>query len=535
MSAKITCQICFDDVNSDECITCNNYKCGKEICKSCIERWMEEKKVISCPLCNIAFTRAFIVEHIGTYIFPKYAEIEKAGLLIKEKLFIPQVVEMLKYPQMIEKMEAEIKHYEDQTNKYVDMKLSKLRKSKELKNIFDHKDFTNEEVCDYYEELINERSTRINEMENVLLGINAISTSELKIQPVCPCPVDNCKGYIKSDNHNCCLCNTCICKHCHIVISKEHVCKEENVESVKNLLLETKACPTCGTRIFKTDGCDQMFCVKCDTAFSWTTLAIDKGRIHNPHYLEKLKNRNIQLPREGNDRPCGRDILSGYYACTENLPPKYLIKTNIEHAHQFMLMSVGKALLCINGMIGHNRYVFESLRNKYIRFGNPITSIRFKYVKNEISETEFIDHIYNEHVRKTFMEEAELELAHNMDTCEYVLHKANECAQEFAREYYVHVQISANITEEDKIYTMKSCRRLYDEYILDICKHIELVKELLQTLKQNLIHITSLYRRQDTKEFDFDLVKFNLNEENSDVISSYMKGVELFRKEFSMW
>jgi hypothetical protein len=106
------------------------------------------------------------------------------------------------------------------------------------------------------------------------------------------CPFEECRGFL-SDSYSCGLCLKKVCKLCHEELLDEHKCNPDSVLTVDLLKDTTKPCPKCHILIYKTDGCDQMFCTQCHTAFSWKTGQIEKGVIHNPHYYESLRAGNI--------------------------------------------------------------------------------------------------------------------------------------------------------------------------------------------------------------------------------------------------
>ena len=102
-----------------------------------------------------------------------------------------------------------------------------------------------------------------------------------------PCNTPQCRGFVTQHTPHCACCKHRTCHRCHQTMRDgEHSCAEEDVATVQELRRNAKQCPECRVYISKVDGCDQMFCVSCHTAFSWNTGERVHGPIHNPHYFE---------------------------------------------------------------------------------------------------------------------------------------------------------------------------------------------------------------------------------------------------------
>jgi ribosomal protein S27AE len=122
------------------------------------------------------------------------------------------------------------------------------------------------------------------------------------------CPHADCKGFL-STAWKCGLCENWTCPTCHEVKGPEkdaeHTCNPDNVATAELLARDTRNCPKCATGIFKINGCDQMWCTQCHTAFSWRTGRIETHTVHNPHYFEYQRTHGTPLPRQPGDIPCG--------------------------------------------------------------------------------------------------------------------------------------------------------------------------------------------------------------------------------------
>ncbi len=178
-------------------------------------------------------------------------------------------------------------------------------------------------------------------IDTTVLGAGGAGETRRVVEVTRGCPAEGCRGFLNG-KWVCGVCDTAVCRHCHEVVDLAvwavpahcwldaegagvrepeevaperrvlrsgaadaeperrtwHRCSPPAVETARLLVKETKPCPTCRALISKIDGCDQMWCTQCQTAFSWATGQKEEGRVHNPHYYEWLRRTQGAVPRE---------------------------------------------------------------------------------------------------------------------------------------------------------------------------------------------------------------------------------------------
>ena len=145
------------------------------------------------------------------------------------------------------------------------------------------------------------------------------------------CLRSECRGKMIFDGvtTKCGVCSAVYCNECHAALSLEgdHSCVSEDLDTVRLLRENTRACPVCHEGIFKESGCDQMFCTRCRTAFSWRTgEVVRRGPIHNPHFLEEQPGLRVPgdvpcggLPNYMEVFVCGERAMRGVFVLAEKL------------------------------------------------------------------------------------------------------------------------------------------------------------------------------------------------------------------------
>jgi len=143
--------------------------------------------------------------------------------------------------------------------------------------------------------------------KNILLINNNQDPEDTRRAFMKKCASETCNGFLSS-NYKCRLCEKTTCLHCGVIReSEDHQCLQANIDTVTLLKSDTKNCPKCAVPIFRSSGCPQMFCVRCHTAFDWTSLKIINGPIHNPHYFE-IMHALAQTTQTAGQQPIGQDL-----------------------------------------------------------------------------------------------------------------------------------------------------------------------------------------------------------------------------------
>jgi hypothetical protein len=185
------------------------------------------------------------------------------------------------------------------------------------------------------------------------------------------CPVDNCRGFL-DEEWKCGLCAVDVCPSCRIPVTGAHSCNSDEVESAKAIDRDTRPCPKCSAGIYKLDGCDQMWCTQCHTAFSWTTGVIETN-IHNPHYYEWMRGRS----RNVGEVQCGREIDPEFELAMRREANRLNSNASLKHVLNYV------------NLIMFNVVTNFRILNNVNANDNARRTLREKFITNNITEKDF--------------------------------------------------------------------------------------------------------------------------------------------------
>ena len=267
------CIICDEKINLTKYKIIECPYCSFEACRQCVQRYILDKEI---PICmNNSCDKEWTTKHMSSRFTDAF--INNEWKEVKEKVLLDTQIALLPSTQ--------------------NDVLKEIKRENTLKEIFE------------IEKKINELSNYRNELRYSLNNNN--NNNNIKEVFTRPCSDSDCRGFL-STQWKCGLCEKYTCSDCHLIKGMNrnddtHQCNPDDVASAKLLEKDTKHCPKCSMGIFKIDGCDQMWCTQCHTAFSWKSGRIENN-IHNPHYYEWLQRNGNNVPRNPLDIICGREL-----------------------------------------------------------------------------------------------------------------------------------------------------------------------------------------------------------------------------------
>lgn len=326
-----SCGVCIEKYNRSTrlSIVCNS--CEYSACRNCYEQYIETSEMmkICCMSCKIEWDDLDISNKFTNKFINNYNKQLGVNMLFQKEIQL--------FPGTQPLVEEILRRRE-----------------------FDKK------IKEYTSEICNINMKISNLTEEYKRDMQKIQNKKFTIRR---CIKDSCRGYLSND-WICGLCETQCCSQCHFEMESDHVCNAENIKTAKVINENGRPCPNCSTIIFKSDGCDQMYCTICKTPFSWTTGKIVNGVIHNPHHLEEMQNpeRNLLEVR------CGREIDQIF---ANNLKTYVRMYFN-EHAEKILLS------ICLNIIV-----MRLELLPKFINVRTDNSDLRISYLMGELSEEQF--------------------------------------------------------------------------------------------------------------------------------------------------
>jgi len=313
------CAVCCDDFNLSTRKRIKCPYCPFRACSGCSERYLTDtSEDAHCMNCRKGWSREILVDNFSQKFVSKVYKARREELLLeREKSLMPATqpyVEIEKQIRSINPEIATLKFKIEKANEkwtFINSRqLAVLAIEHNLTTEFDAlvtRHFLSQEQRKIVSNLMIDMQHKEWHQNQLMNRLHGGQLENVKRQFVRACPYGDCRGFL-STAWKCGMCENWTCPECHEVKGKDkdqpHECDPNNVATAQLLARDSRNCPKCSAVIFKIDGCDQMYCTQCHTAFSWRRGTIETGRIHNPHYYEFQRARGT-IEREPGDMVCG--------------------------------------------------------------------------------------------------------------------------------------------------------------------------------------------------------------------------------------
>ena len=419
------CNVCCEYYNKSTRKTIECSFCNYKACFACTKMYLLDSfHKPHCMNCKREWLHEFTSTRLGTFMKTEYRDKRETLLFEREKSFIPSIMPLAEREKKIKLLSQHIHNVQNELSDWYD-----------TFHLYRYN-------TDNYNEFKLEKRELKRTIRSLIEERISLSRSEVREERktfVMKCIVSECKGFLSS-RYKCGLCSIHVCKECHAVDSEEHKCNPDTVATITELKKSTKSCPSCQCPIYKTEGCDQMWCIQCHTAFSWKTGRIEAGIIHNPHYFEFVKNKGV-LPRNPMDVVCGG--LPDYRSVYEQCLADYYDQDKINYVR-----------LVYEDMAHYRQDTLQRLPTEQEQVDH--TDLLLRYVMDEITEDNLKSLLYvREQKRQRGLEERQIIDAY--------VSIGEEAFRKLVRNYSTFYEF-LHETDEIKMYTYRGLMSLEQRY-----------------------------------------------------------------------
>lgn len=356
------CEVCIEKFNKSN-RTLVKCKCEYICCKDCAKKYLLSSNKPMCMNCNIEWDRNFLHDNFEKVFLDTQYKVHRENVLLEKELaLLPEAQDQIDKDKLIKENQENIRDIKSEIH-YLQREIFLLQ----------------------------------DEINHVKYSNPGKSTNITK------CPKIDCRGYLNTF-FICKICSIECCKDCKEIKTKNHICDDKILQSLKLIEQDSVHCPCCDILVHRISGCETLFCSPlysgCGTFFNYTTRKIQRYS-HNPeHDLYQKELNNGFIPREHGDIICGRDLDNDFINdirnsftihCDSNY--NYYEKKHGDDDEDVTTKSFIRMLLfrnfkeCVNIILIN---VVHNLKyNKIYQFNNSITDnmdLRKQYLLGSLSK-----------------------------------------------------------------------------------------------------------------------------------------------------
>lgn len=382
----MSCSICCN--KSKTLVSCPH--CSHEACTTCLQKYLLSQPEDTCMSCHKAWALEFISQKFSkSFVTFKLTKHHTKMFIEHQKTLFPETLLYIENEKLERKLNDDSYYLERLERILYDINSQEKREEDFINYPRKHARslilfIDDDEFCEGFMLLSSWTEARefVWDKMKSIMAINDLLKKKLQAETQHRCGTEKCIGYLRNQPSNplelkCNVCKIVQCFSCLGIIltsSSPHICDQDIVETIKLLSVqekEIKQCPQCKIHIQKNDGCDQMFCTKCQCAFDWSTNQVITGRVHNPHYFEWIAKGGVR-PEEQlqQEQGCPSLPVSLYRQMTSLVHSKFALHasatttpTNLLYFRLLTMFQIGSELVAAEGEQRiDTEEVFRSLR-----------------------------------------------------------------------------------------------------------------------------------------------------------------------------